>query len=169
MRGILAAHDDPSREGLLDTPARVARMYRELLTPPKFTFTTFSANGYDEMIVEDGIEFYSLCEHHLVPFFGTVAIGYVPTKKIVGLSKLARAVEFHARRLQLQEAMTMQIADYLNDQLRPRGVGVVVRARHLCQEMRGVRKPNVYTTTSALYGIFKDDEKCRAEFMRLIR
>lgn len=165
VKTILTKFDDPTREGLSDTPARVARMYAEFFHQPKFNFTTFDTDGYDEMIVESNIGFYSLCEHHMLPFVGTVAIGYVPDKKIAGLSKLARTVEHFARRLQVQERMTTQIADFLIEQLSPKGVGVIVRARHFCLEMRGVRKENVETTTSAVRGVFMSDEKARNEFL----
>jgi GTP cyclohydrolase I len=142
-------------------------MYRELLTPVEFEFRTFSSDGYSEMIVESNIEFFSLCEHHMVPFFGVAAIGYIPNGKIVGLSKLARTVEYFARRLQVQERMTNQIAEYLEAKLEPQGVGVVVRARHLCQEMRGIKKRDVMTTTSALRGLMFTDSKAREEFLDL--
>jgi GTP cyclohydrolase I len=168
IRRILqATGNDASREGLLDTPKRVAKMYKELLTPPEFNFTTFDADGYDQMIIEKGIEFFSLCEHHMVPFFGVVHIGYIPGKKIVGLSKLARTVEYFARRLQVQERMTQQIADFLQMKLKPRGVGVVIQARHLCQEMRGVKKRELVTITSALKGVMLKNQKAREEFIQL--
>jgi len=165
VRDILSVFDNPEREGLLDTPARVSRMYHEFFAKNDFNFTTFNADGYDEMIVESNIGFYSLCEHHMLPFVGTVAIGYVPDKKIAGLSKLARTVDHFARRLQVQERMTTQIADFLIKMLAPKGVGVIVRARHFCMEMRGIRKENVETVTSAMRGVFMDDEKTRNEFL----
>lgn len=165
VRAIIGCFDDPTREGLIETPVRVAKMYNDFFSSPEFNFTMFDADGYDEMIVESNIGFYSLCEHHLLPFVGTVVIGYVPDKKIVGLSKLARTVEYFARRLQVQERMTTQIADFLVKQLSPKGVGVIVRARHFCMEMRGVRKENVETTTSAMRGVFMSDEKARNEFL----
>lgn len=167
VKTILSVFDNPKREGLLDTPARVARMYHEFFARSDFNFTTFDADGYDEMIVESNIGFYSLCEHHMLPFVGTVAIGYVPDKKIVGLSKLARTVEHFARRLQVQERMTMQIADFLIEKLNPKGVGVILRARHFCMEMRGVRKENVETVTSSLKGVFIEQPETRAEFMMI--
>jgi GTP cyclohydrolase I len=167
IRKILQQYDNPLREGLLDTPKRVAKMYNELLTPPKFNFTVFSANKYDEMIIEKGIEFFSLCEHHIIPFFGVVHVGYIPNKKIVGISKLSRTVEFFARRLQIQERMTQEIADYLEDKLKPKGVGVIIQARHLCQEMRGVKKRDLITITSALKGVLLTKQKAREEFINL--
>jgi GTP cyclohydrolase I len=144
-------------------------MYAELLTPLSFDLTTFSSEGYDEMVVSSDIQFFSLCEHHMVPFFGTVAVGYIPNGKLCGLSKLARTVEFFARRLQVQERMTDQIARYLDERLSPRGLGVVVRARHLCQEMRGIKKRDIITTTSAMRGLMLEDAKAREEFLSLAR
>jgi GTP cyclohydrolase I len=161
--------EDIFRPGLRETPTRVAKMYRELLTPQDFTFTTFDADGYDEMIVESNIEFFSLCEHHLVPFFGSVTIGYIPKGKVCGLSKLSRAVESFARRLQMQERMTSEIAQFLQTQLDPVGVGVIIHARHLCQEMRGVKKRNLITTTSAMLGAMRDNASARAEFLSLTK
>lgn len=164
---LLFLGEEPTRPGLLDTPRRVARMYRELLSPPEFHFQTFPSDGYDEMVVVSNIEFFSLCEHHLVPFFGTATIGYVPNGKLVGLSKLPRTVEWFARRLQVQERMTSQIADYLETNLTPLGVGVVIRARHLCQEMRGIKKRDVLTTTSAVRGVMLEKPAAREEFLSL--
>lgn len=161
--------EDHGRDGLRDTPKRYAKFLREFLSPDPFEFTTFEGEGYDEMIVQKEIPFYSLCEHHLAPFFGTAAVGYIPNGKIVGLSKLARTVEHYARRLQNQERITMQIADRLQAELEPRGVAVVLKAEHLCMAMRGVRKPNVPTTTSRLTGLFKTDLETRSEFLQLIR
>lgn len=169
VKTIIAQFDDVDRVGLRDTPSRVVRMYQELLTPVPFNFTTFPSEGYDEMVVQSGIEFFSLCEHHLVPFFGTVAIGYVPNGKLVGLSKLSRTVEYFARRLQVQERMTHQIACFLFEQLQPKGVGVIVRARHLCQEMRGIKKQGVETTTSALKGVMLHKQTTREEFLSLCK
>ena len=158
---------DATTPGLRDTPARVIRMYQELLTQLPVTFTTFPSDGYDEMIVESNIEFFSLCEHHMVPFFGTADVGYIPDQKIVGLSKLARVVEYYARGLQVQERLTQQIADRLEKELQPKGVGVVIRARHLCQEMRGIKKRDIMTTTSSLKGLMFNDHKARQEFLSL--
>lgn len=159
--------DDPNREGLLKTPDRVARFYREFFLPTPFEFTTFDAEGMDQMIVQNDIQFYSLCEHHMVPFFGKVAVAYIPNGKIVGLSKLARCVHHFARRLQNQERMTQQIANQLNEVLAPAGAAVLVRARHLCQEMRGVRAVGSVTTTSCLLGVFREEGPCRSEFLSL--
>lgn len=166
LRGI---GEDVGREGLLDTPGRVAKMYEDLLNVPAPTMTTFeNEGGYDEMVVIQSIRFYSLCEHHMVPFFGTVDIAYIPDGRILGLSKFGRTVELYARRLQVQERMTQQIANDLNEKLRPKGVGVVVRGEHLCMSMRGVKKPGHLTTTSCLRGVLRDKPEARAEFLALI-
>lgn len=166
---IVGQFDDLNREGLRETPARVARMYQELLAPaPLKDVTIFEANGYDEMIIDSGIKFYSLCEHHLLPFFGEVAIGYVPDKKIIGLSKFSRVVEFYSRRLQMQERLTENIAQFLNDALQPLGVGVIVQARHLCREMRGAKNSGSMITSSLL-GVMRSNSAARAEFMSLVR
>ncbi len=165
---ILKAIDkNPSREGLQDTPKRDAKFIQEFTSPPEFTPTTFQSEGYNEMIVQDNIAFYSLCEHHLLPFFGTGTIAYIPNERIIGLSKLARTLEHFSRRLQNQERITEQVAEYLQDILKPKGVGVVLTARHLCMEMRGVSKPNVCTSTSTLRGIFKTNPRTRSEFLNL--
>ena len=132
--------------------------------PKKIEITTFDSDGYDEMIVDTNISFFSLCEHHLVPFFGTAIIGYIPNGKLIGLSKLSRVVEYYSRQLQMQERMTVQIADFIDKELTPRGVGVILKARHLCREMRGVRNRGEMVT-SCLKGIFKIDEKARNEFL----
>ena len=155
---------EPSRDGIVDTPARVARMYKELLTPKEFTFTTFDANGYDEMILSKDISFYTLCEHHMLPFFGTVTIGYIPGKTICGLSKLARTVEYYSRGLNTQEYMTQSIANFLQDRLYANGLGVLIRGRHLCQEMRGIQKRSDMVT-SCLKGVFLTEQKAREEFL----
>lgn len=164
---ILGQYDDPEREGLLETPTRVARMYAELLTPKPFTFTTFDAEGADQMVVVRDVPFYTLCEHHLVPFYGHATMAYIPGRKIAGLSKLARTVDWYARRLQTQERLTNQIAAYLEEHLEPQGVGVVLQATHLCMAMRGVQKVGAVTVTSALTGLFKTDPKARGEFLEL--
>lgn len=169
VRAILSSlGHDVEREGLKDTPRRHCKLLAEFATPGDFNFTTFDAEGYDEMIVQTDIVFYSLCEHHLVPFFGHAAVAYIPGKRIVGLSKLARTVDYFARRLQNQERITKQVADYLQEKLEPRGVAVSLRARHLCQEMRGVRKPDMFTTTTDLRGAFREGT-CRNEFLQHIR
>lgn len=166
---FLAAVDCPhlERDGMLETPTRYAKLIHEFTHPKEFKFTTFDAEGYDQMIVQTHIDFYSLCEHHLVPFFGHATVAYIPSKKIVGLSKLSRTVDFFARRLQNQERITKEIADYLLSKLEPLGVAVSLRGRHLCQEMRGVRKSDVFTVTTDLRGCFRDGT-CRAEFLQHI-
>lgn len=167
-RLIQSIEKDPNREGLKDTPARIVKFYSEWLNPAEPKLTTFENEGCDEMIVQSGIQFYSLCEHHLLPFFGTATVAYIPgEKKIVGLSKLSRTVDYFANRLQNQERLTKQIAEYLQEHLDPKGVAVVLKARHLCMEMRGVKKNDAPTTTSALLGLFKADDKCRNEFLQL--
>lgn len=167
VRTVIAGFDDPTREGLRETPQRYIKFLEEFLNPPVFKFTTFDAEGYDEMIVQRDIPFYSLCEHHLAPFYGTGFIAYIPDKKIVGLSKLARVLDKFARRFQNQERITKQVADFLMEELKPQGVGVVLRAQHLCMTMRGVQKHDTWTITSQLTGQFLDSS-CRSEFMSLI-
>jgi GTP cyclohydrolase I len=171
---LIAVGEDPDRDGLVDTPARVARAYAEQLAgmrqrPEDVLNTVFDAD-HDEMVLVKDIEVYSLCEHHLVPFHGVAHVGYTPNDKgqITGLSKLARLVDVYARRPQVQERMTSQIADALMDVLEPRGVIVVVEAEHLCMTMRGVRKPGAKTLTSAVRGDFRDQPSTRAEAMSLI-
>ena len=157
--------EDESRR---DTPRRMARMYAELLTPPPFTATTFpNDGGYDELVVATGIPFHSLCEHHFLPFTGIAHVGYLPGDRIVGLSKLARVVEHFARLPQVQERLTTQIAGWLDAQLAPKGVGVVLEAEHLCMSLRGVQKPGARTVTSALHGVVRDDPRTRQEFLAL--
>jgi GTP cyclohydrolase IA len=171
---LLAVGEDPDREGLRDTPARVARSYAEqfagLWQKPEDVLTTVFDAGHDEMVLVRDIELYSVCEHHLVPFFGLAHVGYIPNEKghITGLSKLARLVDVYARRPQVQERMTGQIADALMNVLEPRGVIVVIEAEHLCMSMRGVRKPGAKTVTSAVRGIFLDSDRTRAEAMSLV-
>jgi GTP cyclohydrolase I len=166
---LLEAVGHHGREGVADTPRRVAKFWGEFLAPEPFAFTTFEADGADQMVVQLAIPFYSVCEHHLLPFFGTAAVGYVPRGRVVGLSKLARAVQWHARRPQNQERITEQVADVLVERLDPVGVGVQLRARHLCMEMRGVRAAGVETVTTALRGVFRDDPAARAEFLAAAR
>lgn len=168
VRDLLRAlGQDTEREGLRETPRRVARMYAEMLLPAEFQFTAFDAEGMSELIVQAPIPVQSLCEHHALPFVGTAAVGYIPHGKIVGLSKLARAVRYCSRGLQNQERITRAVADMLQEHLAPDGVGVVIRARHLCMELRGVSVPDVYTTTSCLRGALFEDARARAEFLRL--
>jgi GTP cyclohydrolase IA len=159
---------DLSRESVRETPRRIARMYDELLTPRPFNPTTFpNDGGYDELVVATGIPFHSLCEHHLLPFVGVAHVGYLPGDRIIGLSKLARIVELFARDLQVQERLTTQIAGWLDEHLRPKGVGVVLQAEHLCMSLRGVQKPGARTVTSALHGLVRDDPRTRQEFLSL--
>lgn len=161
---------DRRADGLADTPGRVARMFHELLTPEPFRPTTFPNDaGYDELVLVSGIPFASLCEHHLLPFRGTAHVGYLPGERIVGLSKLARLVESFARRPQVQERLTAQIADWLRDHLAPRGVGVVLEAEHLCMSIRGVRADGARTVTSTLYGLLRERPAARQEFLQLTR
>jgi GTP cyclohydrolase I len=171
---LLAVGEDPERDGLLDTPARVARMYAEqfagMRQRPEDVLTTVFDSEHDEIVLVKDIDMYSLCEHHLVPFFGKAHIGYMPNEKskITGLSKLARLVDVYARRPQVQERMTCQVADALMRVLEPRGVIVVLEAEHLCMSMRGVRKPGATTVTSAVRGVFRANARTRAEAMSLI-
>jgi GTP cyclohydrolase I len=158
-----------TREGLVETPKRSAAFWRDFLSPPEFKPTIFLSEGYDEMVVQTNIPFYSVCEHHLLPFFGIGAIAYIPDKHIIGLSKLSRMLENFSRRLQNQERITSQVAQCLQEATKPKGVGVVLCARHLCMEMRGVRKSNTQTTTSALKGVFKTHVQTRNEFTELIK
>jgi GTP cyclohydrolase IA len=160
---------DLHSEHLRETPRRVAAAYGELLTPVPFSATTFpNEEHYDELVLVEGIPFQSLCMHHLLPFHGVAHVAYLPADRLIGLSKLARVVELFARDLQLQERMATQIADWLEEKLRPRGVGVVLEAEHLCMSLRGVQKPGTRTVTSALRGGVKDDPRTRAEFLSLI-
>jgi GTP cyclohydrolase I len=161
--------EDPAREGLLGTPDRVHRMYAELtagyhVDPERLVNDAIYEVPYSEMVVVKDIPFYSLCEHHLLPFFGTASVAYIPRGRVIGLSKIPRIVEMFARRLQVQERMTQQIADFLNERLNPQGVGVVVEANHLCAVMRGIRKPGTTMTTSAVLGLFRSRDRTRAEF-----
>jgi GTP cyclohydrolase IA len=171
---LLAIGEDPDREGLRDTPARVARAYAEqfagLRGEPEDVLTTVFDADHDEMVLVRDIELYSTCEHHLTPFFGFAHVGYIPNEKgqITGLSKLARLVDLYARRPQVQERMTSQIADALMNVLEPSGVIVVIEAEHLCMSMRGVRKPGAKTVTSAVRGIIRESDRTRAEAMSLL-
>ena len=161
--------EDASREGLKETPKRYVKFFKQFLSPPEFNCTTFESEGYDEMIVQTNIPFHSLCEHHIAPFFGIGAIAYIPNKKIIGLSKLARTLDQFSRRLQNQERITIQVAEFLQNELDPQGVAVVLKAKHMCMEMRGVKKHDTWTTTSKMIGVFKDNEITRNEFLSLIK
>ncbi len=161
---------DITHESLTDTPARVARMYAELLTPEPFDLTTFpNDEGYDELVIARNIPFHSLCEHHLLPFHGVAHVAYLPNERILGLSKLARVVDLFAAGLQVQERLTRQASNWLQEHLEPRGVGVVLEAEHLCMSLRGVTKPGVTTVTSALHGLIRTDPRTRDEFLALTR
>lgn len=168
---ISATGEDPRREGLRDTPNRVARMYTEVFAglhqDPVEVLQTGFEEGYDEMVIARDISFFSMCEHHFMPFYGTVQVGYIPTGRIVGISKLARVADILSRRPQVQERLTAQIADAMVEGLEPMGVAVVVEAEHLCMMMRGVRKPGSKIVTSVNRGIFRSDPRTRAEFLNL--
>ncbi len=165
---LLALGQDLTDESLQDTPRRVAATYAELLQPSSFNLTTFpNDEQYDEMVIARGIPFSSLCEHHLLPFVGVAHVAYLPGERILGLSKLARVVELFARRLQVQERLTTQVARWLQEHLDPKGVGVVLEAEHTCMSIRGVRAPGARTVTSALHGRLRNDPRTRAEFLAL--
>jgi GTP cyclohydrolase I len=167
---LVALGADLADEGLEDTPRRMSSALAELLTPEAFTATTFpNHGGYDELVVVRDVPFHSLCMHHLLPFQGVAHVAYLPGDRIVGLSKLARVVEHYARDLQVQERMTKQIADWIDDTLQPRGVGVVLEAEHTCMTLRGIRKPGSRTVTSALHGTVREDARTRQEFLDLVR
>jgi GTP cyclohydrolase I len=167
---LRALGQDVASEHLRETPARVARSFAELLTPSTFSPTSFpNHQGYDELVVARDIPFHSLCEHHLLPFRGVAHVGYLPGGRFLGLSKLARVVEMFARRLQVQERLTQQVAHWLEEQLEPKGVGVVLEAEHLCMSLRGVRSTGALTVTSALTGIVREDARTRTEFLALTR
>jgi GTP cyclohydrolase I len=171
VRDLLTAlGQDPGSDHLVRTPHRVALAYQELLTPSEVDPTTFpNDEEYDELVLVRDIPFHSLCEHHLLPFVGTAHVAYLPKDRILGLSKLARVVEHYSRALQVQERMTQQIAGWLEDQLAPRGVGVVLEAEHMCMRLRGVKVPGTVTVTSALRGTLRDDARTRGEFLDLVR
>jgi GTP cyclohydrolase I len=168
------AGDDPAREGLINTPARVVRSYEEFYAgyhkdPEDILRTTFEeTEGYDEMVVLRNITFESHCEHHMVPIIGKAYVAYLPNKRVIGISKLARVVEAYAKRLQIQEKMTAQIANAINDVLHPKGVAVVIEAEHQCMTTRGVEKPGVSMVTSTMLGAFRDDPSTRKEFLAII-
>ena len=170
---LLDIGEDPQRDGLLKTPERVARMYEEITAgyhtdPVKLINGALFDVDYSEMVLVKDIEFYSLCEHHMLPFFGRANVAYIPNGKVIGLSKIPRIVEMFARRLQVQERMTSQIANLIQETLNPRGVAVVVEGSHMCAMMRGVKKSQASMTTSAMLGSFREDPKQRAEFLALI-
>ncbi|MDQ6691161.1 MAG: GTP cyclohydrolase I FolE [Candidatus Dormibacteraeota bacterium] len=166
--------EDVEREGLRDTPRRVAESLRFLtegysMDPPEIVGDAMFEQEYDDMVIVKDIKFFSLCEHHLLPFFGRAHVAYLPQGRVVGLSKLPRIVDAFAHRLQLQERLTRQIADAVHSVLEPAGVGVILSARHLCMEMRGVEKQDSETVTSCMLGVFRDDPRTRSEFMELVR
>jgi len=170
LRILQAIGEDPNRDGLMGTPERIARMYTELLSgyqmdPLKLVNGALFDIKYDEMVIVRDIEFYSLCEHHMLPFMGRVHVSYIPDGKVLGLSKIPRIVDLYAHRLQVQERMTRQIADFIRDLLHPQGVAVVVEALHLCMSMRGVQKHNARLTTSAMHGAFRSNLATRQEFL----
>ena len=170
---LLAIGEDPDREGLLDTPRRVAEMYDDILNgfaldPAEILSTQFD-EAHQEMVVVRDLPFYSLCEHHLLPFFGTAHVAYIPRGRIVGISKIARAVDVFAKRPQVQERLTSQIADAINETVDPEGAAVIMRAEHLCMAMRGVRKPGASVVTSALRGVFETSGATRAEVLSLLQ
>lgn len=171
---LIAVGEDPDREGLLETPKRVANMYEEIFAglteDPKQHIKLFNEQSNDEMVIVKDIPFYSMCEHHLLPFFGKTHIGYIPSdNKIIGLSKLARIVDNFAKKPQVQERLTSDIADFLNDNLQPKGVAVIMEAEHMCMTMRGARAAGSKTQTSALRGIMRTDAKTRAEVLSLLK
>jgi GTP cyclohydrolase I len=169
---LAAVGEDPSREGLKQTPARVAKMYSELLAgmhkDPKEHLRSVFNESYDEIVLLRDIPFYSICEHHLMPFMGSAHVAYLPKGKVLGVSKLARIVDDFARRLQTQERLTYQIADFIMDSLKPQGAAVVIEASHSCMTIRGIKKPGSVMVTSALRGIFRKDPKSRSELLSLI-
>lgn len=170
---MLHVNEDPNREGLLETPSRVRKAYEFIYggykeNPKEILEKALFTSSNDEMVLLKDIEFYSTCEHHLLPIIGRVHVAYIPDGKVVGLSKIPRVVNVFARRMQIQEQLTEQIADAIMEAIAPKGVAVVVQARHMCMEMRGVEKINSTTTSSALRGLFKKDEKTRSEFFSLI-
>jgi GTP cyclohydrolase I len=165
---LVALGEDPRTEHLRDSPRRVAHAYAEMLTALPFNLTTFpNEEGYDELVVARDIPFHSLCEHHLLPFTGVAHVGYLPGARILGLSKFARVVDLFARRLQVQERLTKQIADWLQHNLAPKGVGVVIEAEHSCMALRGVERSGVLTVTCSLQGLLRDDPRSRSEFLSL--
>jgi len=175
IRTILAAvGEDPNRDGLKNTPERVDRAFRFLTSGYKMDVDTLVNKAlfdvaYDEMVIVRDIELFSLCEHHLLPFFGKCHVGYIPNGRVIGLSKIPRLVDMYARRLQVQERLTTQIAETINEKIHPRGVAVVIEAQHLCMIMRGVEKQNSVAVTSSMHGVFKENQNTRNEFLNLVR
>jgi GTP cyclohydrolase I len=170
---LYAIGEDPTREGLLETPARVARMYQEIFaglsSDPQEYLNVYFTETHDELVLVKDIPIYSMCEHHFVPFYGKAHVAYIPRGgKVVGISKLARVAESYAKRPQLQERLTSQIADCINNRLNPQGVAVIIEAEHMCMTMRGIRKPGALTVTSAVRGIFQSRPETRAELLSLI-
>ena len=170
---LIEIGEDPDREGLRGTPERIARMYEEIFSgyrqdPEEILNNAIFHERYDEMVVVKDIDFYSMCEHHMLPFFGVAHVAYIPRDKVIGLSKIPRIVDMYARRLQIQEKMTVQIAETLQRLLNPLGVAVVVEATHLCSVMRGVKKPRNRMVTSAMLGVFRKDIRTRNEFLQII-
>ena len=175
MRELLVRlGEDPQRDGLLDTPERMVKAMQYLTKgyqedPEKILKEALFDVDYDEMVIVKDIEMFSLCEHHLLPFFGKVHVAYIPNKKVIGLSKIPRLIDVFARRLQVQERLTVQIAESIQSAIRPQGVGVVIEARHLCMMMRGVEKQHSAAVTSSMLGVFRDEQETRQEFLALIR
>jgi GTP cyclohydrolase I len=168
-----AIGENPEREGLLKTPSRVAKAYAEILAgyrmnPEELINNALFSVDYDEMVIVKGIEFYSMCEHHMLPFYGVAHVAYIPSGKVIGLSKIPRIVEMYSRRLQVQERMTLQIADFIQEVLKPKGVAVVVEGKHLCMMMRGVKKHEASMTTSHMLGVFREQLPTRMEFLNRI-
>lgn len=161
--------EDPFREGLKDTPKRYLKFLYDFLHPEPFQFTTFENEGMDEMVIVKDIQFNSLCEHHMLPFMGHGHIAYIPNEKIVGLSKIPRVLEMFSRRLQNQERITNQVAEYLMEHLKPKGVAVTLSATHTCMGIRGIQKPDALTITSSMKGVFLENQSCREEFLNLIK
>ena len=171
---LIEIGEDPDREGLLNTPLRVAKAWDFLSKGYKQNIDEIINNAifeeeYDQMVVVKDIEFYSMCEHHLLPFFGVAHIAYIPNGKIIGLSKIPRLLDMFARRLQVQERMTQEVAGMLQSKLNPRGVAVIIEAQHMCMQMRGVEKRKSYMSTSAMLGIFREDNKTRKEFLDIVK
>ena len=171
---LIEIGEDPNREGLLNTPLRVAKAWDFLSKGYKQDIDEIINNAifeeeYDQMVVVKDIEFYSMCEHHLLPFFGVAHIAYIPNGKIIGLSKIPRILDMFARRLQVQERMTQEVASMLQSKLNPRGVAVIIEAQHMCMQMRGVEKRKSYMSTSAMLGIFREDNKTRKEFLDILK